>query len=159
MKNYRSIVILANLLLVLFLINYSACGKEEIKQKGNFIFLELAPVDPRAFMKGDYMELNYAIFEHIQQPKNEGYIIVKLSEKNIGEFVRTQSSFAPINEREYPIYYSLINNRISINAEVFYFQEGSAEKYEKAKYGGIKVSEYGAVLLENLYDEDFKVIK
>ena len=48
---------------------------------------------------------------------------------------------------------------INIGAESFFFQEGEAEKYDKAKYGGIKVDSEGNSLLIGLYDEKRKKIE
>ena len=35
--------------------------KEHTRTSGNLVLLELAPVDPRSLMQGDYMTLRYAI--------------------------------------------------------------------------------------------------
>ena len=47
---------------------------------------------------------------------------------------------------------------INIGAESYFFQEGEADKYENAKYGGIKVNHQGNSLLIGLYDENRKKI-
>ncbi len=69
--------------------------------------------------------------------------------------VRIQDGRIPLNEKEYLIEYTSTGWRgINIGAESFFFQEGEAEKYENAKYGGIKVDNQGSSLLIGLYDEN-----
>ncbi len=46
-----------NLLLVLVAFNYSVYTKEKTLEAGTLVLLELAPVDPRSLMQGDYMVL------------------------------------------------------------------------------------------------------
>ena len=53
--------IVAAVALVLIAVNLSIVAKERIKTGGEPIFLELAPVDPRSLMQGDYMALRFAI--------------------------------------------------------------------------------------------------
>ena len=55
MKNYKSILILLNLGILLILFNKSLLHKEDTLANGTLVLLELAPVDPRSLMQGDYM--------------------------------------------------------------------------------------------------------
>ena len=48
---------------------------------------------------------------------------------------------------------------ISIGAESFFFEEGSAAKFEKAKYGALRVDSEGNSILVGLYNENRKAIK
>ena len=43
-----------------------------------------------------------------------------------------------------------------MGAESFFFQEGHAAYYEKARYGEIRVAADGKSVLEGLCDEQFK---
>jgi uncharacterized membrane-anchored protein len=66
----------------------------------------------------------------------------------------------PLNQGEQLIEYtSSDRGDINIGSESFFFQEGQAKKYEKAKYGGIKIDKNGNSLLIGLYDEEFKRIE
>jgi uncharacterized membrane-anchored protein len=74
--------------------------------------------------------------------------------------VRFQKDIAPLNEDEMLIKYNAPDRRnVNIGAESFFFQEGHAEKYEQAKYGGIKIDGKGNSLLIGLYDEQRKKIE
>jgi uncharacterized membrane-anchored protein len=157
MKKYKWIIILINLIILLGLFNNSIIKKETLLSDGKLILLELAPVDPRSLMQGDYMRLRYAISENINYDSisKRGFCVVKLEETGIAKKVRIQDDRTPINEKEYLIEYTSKGWRgINIGAESFFFQEGEAEKYENAKYGGIKVDNQGNSLLIGLYDEN-----
>ena len=157
MKKYKWIIIFVNLIILLGLFNNSILKKETLLSDGKLILLELAPVDPRSLMQGDYMSLRYAISENINYDSisKRGFCVVKLEETGIAKKVRIQDGKKPLNENEYLIEYTSKEWRgINIGAESFFFQEGEAEKYEKAKYGGIKVDNQGSSLLIGLYDEN-----
>ncbi|UKB80324.1 GDYXXLXY domain-containing protein [Chryseobacterium sp. MEBOG07] len=162
MKKYKWFIILANLVILLVYFNYSVSKKEELIKDGKLILLQLAPVDPRSLMQGDYMRLRYSISENINAehlPKR-GYCVVRLDNKGVAEKVRFQQETTPLNKGEYLINYTSSNQwNINIGAESFFFQEGHAQKYEKAKYGGIKIDKNGNSLLIGLYDEQLKNIK
>lgn len=162
MKKYKWIIIFVNLIILLGLFNYSVFQKEKLLSDGQLILLELTPVDPRSLMQGDYMRLRYAISDSIDSDSisKRGFCVIKLKGNGIGEKIRTQENKTPINENEFLIKYTLKEWRgISIGAESYFFQEGEADKYENAKYGGIKVDTEGNSLLIGLYDENQKKIE
>jgi uncharacterized membrane-anchored protein len=162
MKKYKWIIILINFILLLGLFNNSILQKEELLSDGQLISLELAPVDPRSLMQGDYMRLRYAISENINSDSisKRGFCIVRLEENGIAKKVRIQENKTPISNHEFLIKYTSKKWRgINIGAESYFFQEGEADKYENAKYGGIKVDDEGNSLLIGLYDENRKKIE
>ena len=59
-------LILLGALLVLAAVNYSIHGKEQVIRTGEPIYLELAPVDPRSLMQGDYMALRFQLADAIE---------------------------------------------------------------------------------------------
>lgn len=162
MKKYKWIIILANLVILLVYFNYSVSTKEELLQDGKLVLLQLAPVDPRSLMQGDYMSLRYRLSENVNSehlPKR-GYCVVRLDSKGIAERLRFQQESTPLNKGEYLIKYTAPDQwNINIGAESFFFQEGQAQKYEKAKYGGVKIDKNGNSLLIGLYDQQLKNIK
>ena len=162
MKKYKWIIILLNLVLLLVYFNYSVAEKETLLKEGQPILLKLAPVDPRSLMQGDYMNLRYDISNNInaEQIPRRGYCVVTLDPKGIAQFVRFQKDQTPLKTNEHLIKYTSPNQwNINIGAESFFFQEGHAEKYSNAKYGGIKTDKDGNSLLIGLYDEQLKQIK
>ena len=162
MKKYKWIIILINLIILLVLFNNSVLQKEELLSDGQLVLLELAPVDPRSLMQGDYMRLGYAISDNINSDSisKRGFCVVTLEENGIARKVRIQENKTPVNDNEFLLEYTSRKwGGINIGAESYFFQEGEAAKYENAKYGGIKVDDQGNSLLIGLYDENRKKIE
>lgn len=161
-KKYSWIIIIVNLIAVLAYFNYSVAQKENLLSAGDLILLELAPVDPRSLMQGDYMRLDYAISQRVNTDSitKRGYCVVKLDSNGVGQRQRLQSELLPTDPLEYAIKYNAKQYLgISIGAESYFFQEGTATKYEKAKYGGIRIDDQGNSLLVGLYDDAFRLIE
>ncbi|MBC5992745.1 GDYXXLXY domain-containing protein [Pontibacter cellulosilyticus] len=157
-------IILVNLVLVLALFNWSVAEKEEIIEEGELVLLELAPVDPRSLVQGDYMRLSYAISrpednELFRNLSQTGYAVLKLNKNNVAEMVRFQEEETPLNPQEHLLKYSKGNWGVNLGAESYFFEEGQAEAFEQAKYGGLKVDEKGNSILVGLYDEKQQLIK
>lgn len=162
MEKYKWLIILLNLFVFLFMINNSIIKKERILEEGQLILLELAPVDPRSLMQGDYMRLRYAIsnVENVDSISKRGYYVLKLDKNGVGERIRIQENKTPLNAEEFLIEFTTNGQwRINIGAESYFFQEGKGELFEDAKYGGLKVDENGNSLLIGLYDEKRKRIE
>lgn len=162
MKKYSALFIVANLIILLAYFNRSVFQKEKILADGQLLLLALAPVDPRSLMQGDYMNLRYAIAEksNLDTLPRRGYCIVQLDSAGIAQKVRMQSTLTPLEPGEYAINYTAPEGyEIQLGAESYFFQEGEGEKYDKAKYGGLKVDKNGNSLLVGLYDENKKKIE
>jgi uncharacterized membrane-anchored protein len=161
MKKYKWLIIALNFVFLLIYFNYSVIKKEELLKNGQLILLKLAPVDPRSLMQGDYMDLRYETPNNYSKdiPKR-GYCVVWLDSGRVAKIDRFQEKQTPLHENEYLIKYTASNGwNVNIGAESFFFQEGKSEKYERAKYGGIKIDENGNSLLIGLYDEQRKKIE
>ena len=155
-------MIIVNLILLLGYFNWSVYQKEQTLKDGQLVLLQLAPVDPRSLMQGDYMRLNYkeASSDLLdEQTGTRGYAILRTDSNQVGEIVRLQNTLEPINDNELVIKYKIINRRLFVGAESFFFEEGQDTLYQKAVYGGLKVDDKGQSLLVGLYDEDFHLIQ
>lgn len=130
-------------------------------KSGRMVLLELAPADPRSLMQGDYMILRYTLADSIvERLPRRGYCVIKLDSNNIASKVRFQSETTPLNNGEYLIEFTSPNKGIlNIGAESYFFQEGEAEKYEKAKYGAVRIDDKGNSLLTGLYDDQRRLIE
>lgn len=162
MKKYKNWIIAANLLAIIAYFTFTIMQKEKILKDGKLILLELAPVDPRSLMQGDYMRLRYSIADSItpSEAPPRGYVVVKLNTKGIASGVRLQNNTTPLKKDELLIKYTMSNRHsLNIGAESFFFQEGHAKKYEQAKFGAIRVDNKGNSLLVGLYDEREKMIR
>uniref|UniRef100_UPI00194032D6 GDYXXLXY domain-containing protein n=1 Tax=Bordetella pseudohinzii TaxID=1331258 RepID=UPI00194032D6 len=65
----RAAVVLAGLALVLAVCNITIYQREQLLAHGQVAILELAPVDPRSLMQGDYMALRFAAGTAGPQPR------------------------------------------------------------------------------------------
>ncbi|NML24090.1 GDYXXLXY domain-containing protein [Pseudoflavitalea sp. G-6-1-2] len=160
MKKYQLILIVVNLLIILAFFHYTMNRKEQTLSNGKLVLLPLAPVDPRSLMQGDYMDLRYAI--STEMPDSfpvKGYYVVELDSGNIARKVRIQPNTTPLQPNEYLIGYRKESWRHSIGAESYFFQEGEAEKFEAAKFGGLRIDDKGNSVLVGLYDDHRNLIK
>ena len=166
-------VALISLILVLVLVNWSIYKKEQHIKNGTVVYLKLAPVDPRSLMQGDYMALRFEMARDIYDklPKKENYygwrhnadakdgrVVVLLNEKRVSSFLALYRG-QMLKENELLMNYRVRNGAVKFATNAFFFEEGSAKKYEKAKYGEFRVNEDGELLLVALADENVTVIK
>lgn len=161
MRKAKWLIILLNCVVLLFFFNRSVLSKESLLKNGSLVLLELAPVDPRSLMQGDYMSLRYAVTQAINTDSvpSRGYMVLKLRSDGVAERVRLQPNATPLKDSEYVISYAVANWGINLGAESYFFQEGQADKYAQAKYGGIKTDGKGGSVLVGLYNEHLKEIK
>jgi uncharacterized membrane-anchored protein len=162
MKKYKWIIIIGNLVVVLFFFNRSIIQKEDLLANGKLILLELAPVDPRSLMQGDYMALRYKVSSGIDRDSiaKRGYFVIKPDSIGVGQRVRIQTGTTPVKDDELLVNYTMAKWRfVNVGANSYFFEEGQAEKYSKAKYGGLKIDNKGNTLLIGLYDEKREMIE
>ena len=167
MKKYRKHILIINLVLILLFVNYAVIKKEKTLSEGQLVLLELAPVDPRSLMQGDYMDLRYKITrlerfnEKQDAPKietipNKGYFVIGLDQNNVAKKLRIQPTEKPLNPNEFLLKYHKNKYQIYLGSESYFFQEGNSDKYTKAKYGALKIDKNGNAILVGLYNEQFK---
>jgi uncharacterized membrane-anchored protein len=121
------------------------------------VLLELAPVDPRSLMQGDYMVLNYAISQELQRRGNsppDGHLVLHLDELGVGRFLRRHEAGTPLQPGEFLLRYRVREGRVRLGAESFFFQEGHMGRYMGAKYGELRVQEDGNSVLVGLRDAE-----
>lgn len=148
--------------LTLILVNYSIWKKEAILSEGKVIYLQLAPVDPRSIMQGDYMILRYgiplAIASRIGSGAGRGLLLVTADENNVA----TISSVFKPGDNKPPgsllLQYKVRKGRVRIGSDAYFFQEGHAKLYQHAKYGEIRVESSGQSVLVGLRDAEFNLL-
>jgi len=166
------VIAVLGLVLALGLINWSIYQKEQHLRHGDVIKLKLAPVDPRSLMQGDYMALR---FEHANQirevlPKNEsnafwqggvedadGWVIVQLDEFATASFVALDSGQS-LAAKQRKLQFRARNGQIKFASNAFFFEEGTAHRYDAAQYGEFRVNQQGEVLLTALLDKDLQIL-
>ena len=161
----KALLVLGGLLLVLLVPNYAIVQKERLLEEGTVMLLELAPVDPRSLIQGDYMRLDYAVAQGLSGGRTrfdvepttprvprDGHLVVRLDDGGVARFIRWHTDGTPVAPGEHLLQYRRRGNTIRIATDAFYFQEGHAQRYERAKYGELRVDPSGGSVLVGLRD-------
>ncbi|MCZ0925985.1 GDYXXLXY domain-containing protein [Halomonas janggokensis] len=165
---WSRVVIIVTTLLILAVVNWAIWEKERHLAEGDIVYLELAPVDPRSLMQGDYMALHFALSNRIQsalgqaeaedsQQASNGYVVVRLDEQRIARFQRLDDGTS-LADDEQQLRYRIRNGQVRFATDAFFFQEGHAERYEPARYGRFRVNEDGEPLLVALHDSELNLL-
>lgn len=154
--------LLAGLVLVLAVVNGLVLQKELLLREGTRLFLELAPVDPRSLIQGDYMRLDYALTRDLQPPApdwpRDGRLVVRADERGVAGFVRRDQG-EPLQGDERFLRYRIRGARMQLGAESFFFPEGQAENYSRARFAEFRVNPAGDLVLVGLRDEDLQPLE
>lgn len=156
----RSLIAVVACALSLGLVNYSIFAKERLLATGVVVMLELAPVDPRSLMQGDYMALSFRMGNDArtflrEEKSADGHIVATLDERQVASFRRIHDG-KPIASNELLLRYRLRNGGIKFATNAFFFEEGTARRYEPARYGEFRVAPDGELLLTGLRDKDLQ---
>ena len=135
--------------MILVVVNMMIANKERTVAKGQRLILQLAPVDPRSLMQGDYMRLSYAIASEIEG--DSGSVYLELDSRGVASRVFYEPALGRVRLR-----YRRPKRRVEFGAESFFFQEGQAQRYEAAEYGELKVDLDGNAVLTHLLDENLQ---
>ena len=160
-------------IVVLLLVNWSISGKEHHLKEGKIVYLQLAPVDPRSLMQGDYMSLRFAVADAVYNalPKDEskyrwrrnvaakdGRVVISLDGFSAASFKRLEDDKA-LAENEILLRYRVRDGAVKFATNAFFFQEGHAKIYQNARYGQFRVDEKGELLLTSMHDDKFKKLE
>lgn len=146
----RNRIILFCGLAILALLNYSIYEKEQLLANGRVVLLELAPVDPRSLMQGDYMALRFRLQTDVDADR-DGYIVVAPDEDGVAKFRRIDNG-TPLAADELRLLFRVRGNQVKLGTNAFFFQEGDAQYYNTARYGEARVDKDGEMLLTGLRD-------
>ena len=166
----RSVIALAWVVVVLGLIGNSIAAKEALLKSGKVTFLELAPVDPRSLMQGDYMALRFSIANDVRRDVErdepagrpgsrrekfataDGKIVATLDADSVSHYKQLYDG-SPLAPGEILLRYRVRNGRVKFATNAFFFEEGTAKRYEQARYGDFRVAPDGELLLTGLRDK------
>ena len=143
--------------LVLIAVNWTIYARERLLAEGTVVLLDLAPVDPRSLMQGDYMALRFAVADRVDRREQsaDGRIVVRLDARGVGQFARVDTG-SPLAEREIALRYRVREGRVKFATNAFFFQEGRAEDYAAARFGEFRVAPSGDMLLTGLRGKDLE---
>lgn len=151
----RRLLVLVATVIVLAIVNFEIYNKEQLLAEGTTILLQLAPVDPRSLMQGDYMILRYRIARALWEVERDGYLVIKRYKNQVAKFNRIYDDETPLNDNELLLRFRKRGGEIRLGAESFFFQEGHAKYYNNARYGELRVAPSGESVLIGLRDAEF----
>ena len=157
----KGVAILAGLI-ILALANYSIYSRERLLTEGNVVFLQLAPIDPRSLMQGDYMALRFQVANDVRsritdELPRDGFAVLKLDERRIGTLARVDDGM-PLAANEARMRYRMRDKQVKFATNAFFFQEGDAQLYGKARYGEFRVDAGGDSILTSMRDEQLGLL-
>lgn len=155
------LLLLAALALVLAVAGTWVRSYERTLAEGRIVLFELAPVDPRSMMQGDFMALDFSVNRELQQSwvatgeeqRPPPYALVGVDAEGRGTFLQFADSLPQPAADQLGVRLQFQHGMPHIGPDAFFFQEGTAERYESAAWGEFRVAADGMVLLTGLRDE------
>ena len=160
----RQLALLLSGLAILAGINATVWRYEYAMSSGEVVLLRLAPVDPRSLMQGDYMQLNYEIARELTsrdarttQNKGSDTLVIRLAAHQVATLVADgKPDRLASDERLLQVHQS--ERQWQIGPDAYFFEEGTGEQYEAARYGEFRLQADGKTLLVGLRDEAYQPI-
>lgn len=151
------------LLLVSAAAGYAVHGHERTLAEGRVILAELAPVDPRSLMQGDYMALRFQADTVLpgmatvdgRPAKMPSFVYLSIDDSARARYVGTGDAL-PAPAGQVSLRLRARDGAYSIGPNAFFFQEGHAEAYAQARWGEFRVEANGKALLTHLRDADLR---
>ena len=159
--NRSNLLVVTTLAIILLVVSFNIYKKEIILEQGRIVLLQLAPVDPRSLMQGDYMRLSFAIERQLLEPAQhsmQGLFTVALDSQQVASFIGLYEEGQVLADNQIKMQFRIRNNRLRLATHAFFFQEGTAEEYTAAVYGEFRVADNGELLLNALRDKDYLVV-
>lgn len=142
-------------LAVLAVANLGIWQKEDLIAHGQPVYVELAPVDPRSLMQGDYMRLNFvipgALADSIERdaPRQRPRALARRDARGVATLLRLDDG-GPLAADELRIELTPKNGRWTLVSDAWFFKEGEGARWATAKYGEFRVGPDGRALLVGL---------
>ena len=155
----RKWLALAAGLAVLAAANATVFQRERLLAEGRVAILELAPLDPRSLMQGDYMALRFRLAQEADVRRasgaedHDGRLVVNPDAQGVARFVRRDGP-EPLRDGEFALRYRVRHGEMKFATNAFFFQEGHGPRYARARYGEFRVAPSGEMLLTHLLDEN-----
>lgn len=140
--------------IVLATVNLFIYGKERTIAHGEPIYLELAPVDPRSLMQGDYMALRFQLAQEIEHAREQGLLAPAARTAPLAIDARRIATLASSNDTDAQIRFKIHNGAVWLGTNAYFFEEGAARRFESARYGEFRLERNsGEAVLVGLRDE------
>jgi len=154
----------AALALVLGFVNLDIARKETLLRDGARVVLELAPIDPRSLMQGDYMALDYVVNRQARErlyraaamPSSGDVFVLQADARGVHQLAAIQADVAPRQPGQIAMRARKRFQEPVIGVHSYFFPEGQAAHFAQARYGEYRVSPTGQSLLLRLLDANLQ---
>lgn len=175
----------AGLVIMLLVVNTGIYQREQILAAGKTVILELAPVDPRALMQGDYMALYFDVSRQLAQglgrapeslatqlqASGGGFLVLTPDQRGVHrlEGLRTAADgptlslpglagagsgvHADRDQSQILLGFQMDGTGIVLVTNAWFFAEGQAAHFERARYGKLLVTKDGRGALVQMLDD------
>lgn len=154
-----------SLLALGLVVNLGIWQKEALIRTGRPVFVELAPVDPRSLLQGDYMALNYRFgdalrAELVELAKHDNparpRVLARVDARGVAQLERLAAAGSVPAADELFIELTPKAGGWTVVSDAWFFREGEAERWQPARYGEFRVGADGQALLVGLADKDLQ---
>ena len=147
---------------LLVAVNIGIASRERLVEHGRIVLLELAPIDPRSMMQGDYMALEFRVADGARTGAEllqfaDGRLVLGVDARGVATFRRLDAG-APLAPDELLLRYRIRNGRVKLATNAFFFEEGRADEYASARYGEFRVAPDGDAILTGLRSADLAAL-
>lgn len=150
----------------LLVANAAIFEKENTIRNGQPVFVQLAPVDPRSLMQGDYMQLNFALPDRLRWGDREDgdparpTVLVRPNPGVPSAYtLHVPAAGEPREQGDLEVPLSAKNGGWVFVTDAWFFKEGDAERFAKARYGEFRILPNGSALLVGMADEQLRPIR
>ena len=154
-KHYRLALMLATFLILAATTN-AVMRFEQTLAEGTVVLLELAPVDPRSMMQGDYMALAFAIDRRLPDDAAKYRYVWLTLDASKRASLHSMADQLPENGDLVAVIVRQRDGHSSIGPNGFFFTEGQADTFASARYGEFRIDGSGKALLSRLLDEQLQ---
>jgi uncharacterized membrane-anchored protein len=157
--------VLAGTLATLLVVNTGIWQKQTLIAHGKPMYLPLLPVDPRSLMQGDYMQLRFAALDARDLPAvsnmagQRPHLVVALDARRVATVKRLYTLGERLAADEMLLQLSPKNGTWVVVTDAWFFKEGTAQRWQAAKFGEFRVLPDGRALLVGMSDEALRPIE
>ncbi|MEZ5843823.1 MAG: GDYXXLXY domain-containing protein [Hyphomicrobiaceae bacterium] len=161
----RTALVAAGLAATVAVLGLMTGERREVVATGREMLVELAPVDPRSLIQGDYMALNFRLPQ--VRPEDDGAMARKdtlvamatIDARGVATVRRIVVTKHDRRPDEHPVLLSRKGGRLILGTDAYHFPEGTAERYASARFGRFRLAPDGRAVLIGLADRDLKPIE
>ena len=135
-------------------------GAEDVLANGRIVYIALRPVDPRSLIQGDYMAVAFNV-DRLPAPRGisgEVMAIADIDDRSIATIQGIAAPGVKPQANQIAVKLRQKSHRWFVGTDAFFFEEGRADDFAKAKFGQFRLGADGRLLLVAMTDSDLKAL-